>query len=542
MSVRAPHDAILVLGMHRSGTSAATRVLGLLGADLGTDLLAPAEDNIKGFWEHKDVVDIHEKLLAELGCSWEDVRSLPKGWERSEGARKAFDALAAVLSRDFSESRLWAVKDPRLCRLLPLWLPLANVLNVRFHALHVSRHPDEVAASLQARNGMHIEHARFLWMQHSVEANLASRGLPRALLPFEALLSDWKRSMSAVSTELGLTWPVNMEVEAQAVDEFLSPMERHHKARYSTQPPLPQLFQELCDAQSLLGDESRWRIIDACVDECEKAREAILPVFDVLYSRLSSAETQLSASQAHEQALAQKNKAISSLVGEIAGRLPGRVKIQGQNSWAKIYYRSGDEHFGEERSASCEWPEGKASATLVFDLEGAPPINFVRFDPAECAGVFEMSSMRINGVPLESPSNCVVQFNQYRESTSQGGVRFGSTDSDPYVELMISSNSVDARSIEIECRSISRLDEEAEAIDNLVAARLAPVQQVMARMLEAWQCDMGNLRTLIETEGQSAAQAKQELQEQFNTLDQRYHAISEQLQRRGLLGLFRRKR
>ena len=50
---------ILVLGMHRSGTSAVTRCLNLLGAEIGSKLLPPAEDNRSGFWEHADVVSIH---------------------------------------------------------------------------------------------------------------------------------------------------------------------------------------------------------------------------------------------------------------------------------------------------------------------------------------------------------------------------------------------------------------------------------------------------------------------------------------------------
>ena len=78
--------ALLVLGMHRSGTSAVTRVANLLGADLSEHLIAPAPDNPSGFWEHADAVKINEDLLEGLGRTWYDMREMPRGWMET-GAR-----------------------------------------------------------------------------------------------------------------------------------------------------------------------------------------------------------------------------------------------------------------------------------------------------------------------------------------------------------------------------------------------------------------------------------------------------------------------
>ena len=66
--------ALLVLGMHRSGTSALTRVLNLLGVALGDDLMPPGPDNPLGFWEHQGIVSVHEALFAELDRRWDDPR------------------------------------------------------------------------------------------------------------------------------------------------------------------------------------------------------------------------------------------------------------------------------------------------------------------------------------------------------------------------------------------------------------------------------------------------------------------------------------
>ena len=70
----APAKAVLILGMHRSGTSAVTRVLNLLGVELGSHLMQPGKDNPSGFWEHQDVVAIHERLLEGLDMAWDDPR------------------------------------------------------------------------------------------------------------------------------------------------------------------------------------------------------------------------------------------------------------------------------------------------------------------------------------------------------------------------------------------------------------------------------------------------------------------------------------
>ena len=140
-----PQRAILVLGMHRSGTSAVTGALRLCGVELGSELMQPGPDNPKGFWEHAGVVAIHDRLLAALGRSWNDPRPLPPHWLQTEAAAAAAAALEALLREEFSGSVLWAVKDPRMCRLLPLWWPVLERMGVQAAALFVLRHPREVA-------------------------------------------------------------------------------------------------------------------------------------------------------------------------------------------------------------------------------------------------------------------------------------------------------------------------------------------------------------------------------------------------------------
>ena len=68
---------ILVLGMHRSGTSALTRVISLLGAALPQKLMPAAQNNNEtGFWEPRYLWTLHDQMLGEAGSRWDDWRKL----------------------------------------------------------------------------------------------------------------------------------------------------------------------------------------------------------------------------------------------------------------------------------------------------------------------------------------------------------------------------------------------------------------------------------------------------------------------------------
>ena len=81
--------ALLILGMHRSGTSAVTGALALRGVYLGQDLMPPGPDNPRGFWEHAGVVAIHERLLEALDRRWDDLRAMPAGCSTTCCARSS---------------------------------------------------------------------------------------------------------------------------------------------------------------------------------------------------------------------------------------------------------------------------------------------------------------------------------------------------------------------------------------------------------------------------------------------------------------------
>jgi len=220
---------LIVLGMHRSGTSAMSGVLALLGVDLGQDLMSPAADNVRGFWEHARLVEMNDRMLHVLGSSWHDLLLGADGWWDRQEVQEIKPLIREILAREFARSSLWAIKDPRLCRLLPAWRDLIAVFADRPRYLLVLRQPGEVARSLAKRNGLTSDAALLLWLQHVLQAERQTRSDVRVFVTYDSLLADWREVADRVRQRLDVIWPVEPERVARQVDEFINPGLRHHR-------------------------------------------------------------------------------------------------------------------------------------------------------------------------------------------------------------------------------------------------------------------------------------------------------------------------
>jgi len=312
---------ILVLGMHRSGTSAVARCLNLLGAEIGNKLLPPAEDNRSGFWEHADVVSLHEELLSDFGRVWHDARALPEGWLLSAAARKARGKLAELIANDFDGSTLWAVKDPRLCRFVPLWREVLLESGLEAAALLVVRHPAEVARSLHIREGLRSETTYLNWLEHFAEAESATRGMPRALLSYNGLLSDWRDAFAKAGRAMGVKWPTPIEDAHPAIDAFLDRSKRHHVfSRGSCQPPeiLDRLYELCCAVDPEAQD---WNAISGLVDAYRLVAPPFLGRVEDLLEEARAAESKALRIGEREARLQQRVDALQAHGAELEGVL-----------------------------------------------------------------------------------------------------------------------------------------------------------------------------------------------------------------------------
>ncbi len=140
---------ILVLGMHRSGTSAIARILGLMGAYIGesNDLLPEhPDDNPTGYWERADINAINDRLLQAIGHTWDRVAGLGVHDPAPDKLLDLSGRLRQIIVKLDAAGRPWLAKDPRLCLLLPQWLPLLEAPA----CIVVVRDPREIAASMHA--------------------------------------------------------------------------------------------------------------------------------------------------------------------------------------------------------------------------------------------------------------------------------------------------------------------------------------------------------------------------------------------------------
>lgn len=218
---------ILVLGMHRSGTSALAGTLAQLGVDFSTRLIDAAEDNPKGFFEHADIWQLDQELLEGLGSQWDDPLPLPAGWPDGPFAAEIVPKLQAIVERDFGGSTLAGIKDPRMCRLLPAWLPWLGAAGFAPRATLVLRDPVEVMASLARRDQLPPGQVAWIWLRHLLEAEAATRTLPRVVVRYAELLRDWRAEVARIASVLDVAWPVAPEAAAPAIDAFLEPTLRH---------------------------------------------------------------------------------------------------------------------------------------------------------------------------------------------------------------------------------------------------------------------------------------------------------------------------
>jgi len=221
--------AVIVMGMHRSGTSLLSRLLNLVGVDLGRsgDVAFSREDNPRGFWEHALLSRVNDAVLATFGGSWDDPPRLAPGWL----ADRRLEALRArareIIESDFADSPLWGFKDPRTSLVAPFW---QSLIDARTHHLVALRHPLEVARSLARRDGLTAERSVQLWYVYTRSALAASAVGSRAVVHYDRLLADPAGEITRLARTLGLpAAPADSETLERIRREAL-PGLRHHRS------------------------------------------------------------------------------------------------------------------------------------------------------------------------------------------------------------------------------------------------------------------------------------------------------------------------
>ena len=213
---------ILVLGMHRSGTSAITRSLEVLGVNLGDRLRTPRSENPKGFWEDLDFNDINAEVLKHFGLDWHTLGYITPDELRS-------DRLEPLMSRatDFLRTRLekcsvLGLKDPRASRILPFWDAVFQRLDIMPCYVIASRNPLCIAESLKARDGFPLMKGVLLWLEYMLGSLSHSSSSPRIVVEYDCVLDDPERELSRMAQALHLPFHPDENTFAEYSNNFLS--------------------------------------------------------------------------------------------------------------------------------------------------------------------------------------------------------------------------------------------------------------------------------------------------------------------------------
>ncbi|MGO9803422.1 MAG: sulfotransferase [Steroidobacteraceae bacterium] len=200
-------EPVLVLGMHRSGTSFLIRALNLaglwLGADseLGTVEGRAGRGNPKGNYEHREGIAINDAILRRSGGSWFDPpRRLLAGAEDAQRIR----AFCGRLEDGCPPYCLrWGWKDPRTLLTLEVWLralPRSAMIIGSF------RHPAAVARSLLERDRLPLERGYALWAHYNSMLIGCLERLPHALVRFDVEQGELIAQVARACDLAGLKW------------------------------------------------------------------------------------------------------------------------------------------------------------------------------------------------------------------------------------------------------------------------------------------------------------------------------------------------
>ena len=179
---------VLVLGMHRSGTSAVCAALQSLGVEFGERAHWSGFDN-PDFFEDREIVAFDDALLHGGGGAWDRLYVAPaKNLPSVEGATHR---ATVMLDNRLARSPVFGLKEPRMCRLLPVWRPVIEAAGCAVSVVYTVRNPLSVADSLLKRNGIGIEKALTLWLAHVVPAFCeANPSWPKIVIDYDRLVDD----------------------------------------------------------------------------------------------------------------------------------------------------------------------------------------------------------------------------------------------------------------------------------------------------------------------------------------------------------------
>ena len=216
--------ALVVMGMHRSGTSALARMLSLMGATLPRRVMPANAGNASGYWEPEAIVRLNDRILDAYGLRWNDAFAEARLPGAGELVERFGEEAARLLADEYGDSALIVLKDPRITVLQEFWRAVLHGAGIAMLPVVVSRPPAEVVASLLRRDDGDPQTAALAYASYGLHA--ASAQPPAVFLTYAQLLADWKACAARAASTFGLEWPRTDAAADAAIDAFLQPAKK----------------------------------------------------------------------------------------------------------------------------------------------------------------------------------------------------------------------------------------------------------------------------------------------------------------------------
>ena len=202
---------VVLLGMHRSGTSLTASIMQALGVDFGSDFIAANENNPKGYFENAAITRAQvrfNRLVNRRPFTAAGLVDYPQGFEQSRQALEFIDELEMLVRRERERAKgIWGYKDPHTIKLLPLWKTVFERLEVTPVYVLAVRHPSEVSASAVKRDHINAAQGELLWLDQNVAA-LHNTGFDIPVVTdYAAWFADPLPQARRIMDALGLVWP-----------------------------------------------------------------------------------------------------------------------------------------------------------------------------------------------------------------------------------------------------------------------------------------------------------------------------------------------
>ena len=258
---------VLVLGMHRSGTSLCAHILSALGVDMADKLLIPGHssmppDNLRGHWERWEIVEFHDRILSLFNRVYSGHFhdfALPVAWWADPQVVQIKREIIVFLEQRMG-SGYFGFKDPRTVRLMPMWYQIFNELKLTPKIVLCLRNPAQIGRSLNAREGLNSGIGEYRWFVHLTDFFRYMKNYDYCTVEYEEWFRKPSINLNKLQQFLNLPWQQSEADLSLLPSGIVDPGLRHDNAnnRGATQP-LVRTFYELVGRSD--QDEARDQII-----------------------------------------------------------------------------------------------------------------------------------------------------------------------------------------------------------------------------------------------------------------------------------------